>query len=77
MYTTYGLTDLHGLGLRCDRCDNTLDVSEWKGIHVVFSISRKWKEGFFCVRCITSKTSKRCIPIKELDDYVAKIRVVN
>ncbi len=61
---------------RCDRCDNILNASLWKGVVVVVSTSGKKATGCFCVRCIQLSNGKYHRTDEQLDDFVNSLKVL-
>jgi hypothetical protein len=71
----FGLTNKSNGNARCTHCDLPLHCSTWKDVKVFFSLNRTLVNGFYCVRCATSRgppgrRRKQNITIEELDKYV-------
>jgi hypothetical protein len=53
--------------LRCNECDGFLRHSTWDNIVVFYSITKRWFDGFLCVRCLDG-----IVTHKQLDNFVRK-----
>ena len=72
-YGEKGLTlDIKKSELRCEKCDNLLEHSEYNGTKIVYCISRKHL--YICIKCAMKpmKNAKKRVTLDELDAFLQK-----